>query len=213
MADIELAEDIAVSHYVSPVVRELIVKIADLRKKPDVHSTLGSQLLAGERFALLDCPDDWAWGYGLHDRYVGYIRADALGACDENRAKPVISDDPLKIALTFLNVPYLWGGRSRQGIDCSGLMQLTLAAGGIAAPRDSDLQQAAVGSEISSGTALRRGDIVFFPDHVGMMVNDRELVHATRHWGKVIIEPLNDVVARIAENHEQPVLAKKRLTP
>ena len=83
---------------------------------------------------------------------------------------------------------------------------------GVAAPRDSDQQQAALGEEIGEGEELRRGDLVFFPNHVGLMVDKDRIIHAGSHRMQVAIEPLADVVARYAADHDQPVLARKRLS-
>ena len=83
---------------------------------------------------------------------------------------------------------------------------------GIAAPRDSDQQLAALGEEIAEDDDLRRGDLVFFPSHVGLMIDKDRIIHSTSHAMQVVIEPLADVVARFAADNEQPVLARKRLS-
>lgn len=119
--------------------------------------------------------------------------------------------DPVAIAETLLGQPYLWGGRGGGGIDCSGLVQLALGLCGIPAPRDSDMQRDSLGETIAEGDALRRGDLIFFPGHVGLMVDETMLIHATAHWMAVAIEPLAEVIARLTPDHAEPVLARKRL--
>lgn len=119
------------------------------------------------------------------------------------------SADYVTVAEQFLGTPYKWGGRTRGGIDCSGLIQIALAACGIAAPRDSDMQAAALGINIEGGP--RRGDIVFFPGHVGIMVDPSRLLHANAFYMSTVIEPLADIVERLRSKHEQPVTAVKRL--
>jgi cell wall-associated NlpC family hydrolase len=119
--------------------------------------------------------------------------------------------DPVAVAERLIDVPYVWGGRSGAGVDCSGLVQIALALTGTASPRDSDQQQVALGTPIPDGAPLMRNDLVFFPGHVGWMLDDTRLLHATRRFGKVTVEPLADVVARSAEKHDVPVLARKRL--
>ncbi len=114
-------------------------------------------------------------------------------------AKPA---DPVDTALRFLEAPYLWGGRTSLGLDCSALVQLALAAAGIACPRDSDQQAAAVGALVSddgAGHAFRRGDIVFFPGHVGIMADATDLVHANAFHMCVAREPLAEVVRRAGD--------------
>jgi len=134
---------------------------------------------------------------------LGFVRAAAL---DGSYA------DAASVAEALLDVPYVWGGRSASGIDCSGLIQMALAlSGGAAAPRDSDQQQAALGQSLSNNEALTRNDLIFFPGHVGIMADGGLLIHATTHHGKVVCEPLADVVARIAAKHETPIVARKRL--
>lgn len=125
-------------------------------------------------------------------------------------ARPIAAPDrdPVEVASRLLGAPYLWGGRGAGGIDCSGLVQLALGLCGIDAPRDSD-QQRALGNEIDG--PLRRGDLIFFPGHVGLMIDETRLLHANAHWMAVTTEPLADVVARVAPNHDQPVLARRRL--
>jgi cell wall-associated NlpC family hydrolase len=124
-----------------------------------------------------------------------------------------IEADWVSVAERQLGAPYVWGGRGGLGHDCSGLVQTALAACGIAAPRDTDQQEQAVGTLLDETAPLRRGDIIFFPGHVGFMVDGERLIHANAHWMAVTIEPLADVVARLAELHDRPVTARRRLTP
>lgn len=102
----------------------------------------------------------------------------------------------------LLNAPYLWGGRTAQGVDCSGLVQLALELAGLECPRDSDQQRLAFGAPPPTDwTAYpyARGDLVFFPGHVGIMADTTHLVHANATHMKVTSELLADVVARGAE--------------
>jgi cell wall-associated NlpC family hydrolase len=119
--------------------------------------------------------------------------------------------DAASVAESLIDTPYVWGGRCSDGIDCSGLVQLSLALTGREAPRDSDMQQAALGRALPPEEKLARNDLVFFPGHVGIMADEARLIHATMHHGKTVIEPLDDVVARFAAEHETPILARKRL--
>ena len=114
-------------------------------------------------------------------------------------ASEVETKDYVFTAGRLLNVPYLWGGRTPKGTDCSGLVQLALGLAGIDAPRDSDQQRGAFGQTLPShwrDTSWRRGDLVFFPGHVGMMTNISDLLHASAYDMKVVVEPLYDVVMR-----------------
>ena len=97
-------------------------------------------------------------------------------------------------------------------MDCSGLVQIALAATGVAAPRDTDMQRESLGDKLPEEARLRRGDIVNFPGHVGLMVDENQLIHANAHWMKVVIEPLADVVARLAPNHDRPILSRRRIS-
>lgn len=119
--------------------------------------------------------------------------------------------DPVGIADLFLGTPYLWGGTSRWGIDCSGLVQACLLACGIDCPRDSDQQEAQLGQPIASDAALKRGDLIFWKGHVGMMASDRMLLHANAHHMSVAYEPLKDAAARIGAREFGEITARKRL--
>ena len=108
---------------------------------------------------------------------------------------------PVDTALRFLETPYVWGGRSGFGIDCSGLVQVALGAAGIVTHHSSGMQRNddRLGPMVSTdgqGVDYRRGDIVFFPGHVGVMLDDATLLHATVFTMSVVTEPLADVAAR-----------------
>ncbi len=106
-----------------------------------------------------------------------------------------ISADPAAVAETFLGAPYLWGGRTSLGLDCSGLVQQSLYAAGLACPRDAD-QQALLGTPIDLN-GLMRGDLVCWRGHIGMMLDEVRLIHANAHHMAVAIESLAEAVARI----------------
>jgi len=212
-------------------------------------------LLPGEGFAVLERSGDWAWGYSMHDGYVGYVPAQALVNIAEashlvatssalmfaeptSRA-PVVTvlpmgsrltgsedsgflktengflamqqlrpigetiADPVTAAERLIDMPYLWGGRGIGGIDCSGLVQVAFGLAGIALPRDSDQQ---IGAGSSADGALRRGDLLFWDDHVILMTGPDVAIHASGHWMRTATEPLAEIIARVGE----PV-AKRRL--
>lgn len=103
--------------------------------------------------------------------------------------------DHVAVAERFVGAPYQWGGRESLGLDCSGLVQQALYAGGRECPRDSD-QQAVLGAPVEA-EALRRGDLVFWRGHVATMTSATKIVHANAFHMMVVIEPLAEAVARI----------------
>ncbi|OED46786.1 NLP/P60 hydrolase [Rhodobacteraceae bacterium (ex Bugula neritina AB1)] len=119
-------------------------------------------------------------------------------------------DDPVAVAELFLGTPYLWGGNSRCGIDCSGLVQAALLACGIPCPGDSDMQETDVGSQAPAGD-YQRGDLLFWKGHVALVRDTRTLIHANAHDMAVALEPIDAAIARIMEQGDGPVTAHKRL--
>ena len=122
--------------------------------------------------------------------------------------------DFVSVAEMFLHTPYLWGGKTGIGLDCSGLAQVALDAAGIAAPRDSDMQEKALGRPLAHeapGLRLRRGDLVFWKGHVGIMRDAETLLHANGHHMLVVSEPLAEARARILAKSHGPVTSIRRL--
>ncbi|MEZ0223258.1 MAG: NlpC/P60 family protein [Alphaproteobacteria bacterium] len=138
----------------------------------------------GEKFSQLE---DGSWIYRNHLT----PRAD-------------LDKDYVETAKKFLETPYYWGGRSGFGIDCSGLVQVCLARAGIKTDRDTELQTGTLGK--TADTAPERGDFVFFPGHVGIMVDAKNIIHANAYHMKVTIEPLE-----IVEERSNGVTAVRRL--
>jgi cell wall-associated NlpC family hydrolase len=123
--------------------------------------------------------------------------------------------DHVNTALRFLSAPYLWGGKTSLGIDCSGLIQLALQAAGHECPRDADMQEKALGEAVpfdENLQGLQRGDLVFWKGHVGLMVNAERMVHANGSHMMVVIEPLREAAQRILAKTGDKVRAVKRLT-
>jgi len=104
--------------------------------------------------------------------------------------------DFVAVAEAFLGTPYLWGGRTSVGLDCSGLVQLAAEAAGIVVPRDADMQAAEIGERVE-GTRLRRGDLVFWEGHVGIMTSGKDFLHANAHHMAVELEPFAQAKERI----------------
>lgn len=119
--------------------------------------------------------------------------------------------DAVAVAERFLWTPYLWGGKSSRGIDCSGLVQVALRAAGHQAMRDTDMQAGSLGREVDREAPRARGDIVYFPGHVGIMLDGGHLLHANAWSMTVAAHPLAEVVARIAATHAEPVTCVRRL--
>jgi cell wall-associated NlpC family hydrolase len=108
--------------------------------------------------------------------------------------------DFVAVAERFVGMPYLWGGKTALGLDCSGLVQVALTACGIRCPRDSDMQEAALGMPLDGYediSVLRRGDLVFWPGHVAIARDHVTMVHANAHHMAVSIEPTAEAIARI----------------
>ena len=130
----------------------------------------------------------------------GFLPARALAP--RARAAP----DFVAVAEQFFGVPYVWGGKTFQGLDCSGLIQMALQAAGIPAPRDTDMMERDLGQTVL-GAKLKRGDLVFWKGHMGVMRDGETLLHANAFHMLVASEPLAEVIERIAK----PVTTIKRI--
>lgn len=236
---------------------------ASLRSSPSDDAAQDSELLFGEIFTVYERKQGWAWGQSASDSYVGYVRAESLGApfvpdarvialmtpvfAAPDLKKPVrdllpmnavvkrdalqgdyhqiapgrfvhfrhlapleeCSIDFVAAAERFLGVPYVWGGKTFAGLDCSGLIQTALNAAGIACPRDTDMQEKALGEAVEQ-TDLRRGDLVFWKGHMGVMLDGSRLLHANAFHMQVAVEALSDAIPRI-EKIAGAVTSIKRL--
>jgi cell wall-associated NlpC family hydrolase len=170
---------------------------------PNMKMPMQGALPFGAQVHVVEWRGDFA-----HVPMQGWIFAAHLKSLAEMAA------DFVAVAERFLHAPYLWGGKTSHGIDCSGLVQVSLQAAGYSAPRDTDLQQAALGAPLDMGdelTGLRRGDLVFWKGHVGIMQDADRLLHANGHHMLVASEPLRTARDRILEKSYGPITAIKRL--
>jgi cell wall-associated NlpC family hydrolase len=179
----ELSEEIADLSTRVHALQTFIYPEPDVKAPPIDEVTLGSYVRARKKVKdFIELADG------------GYIFARHVMPAAEMKAP-----DYVFTAGRMLGVSYLWGGRTPKGIDCSGLVQLSLEMAGIDVPRDSDQQRVAVGHDLPChwrDFAWKRGDIVFFPGHVGFMTGVDHLIHASGYDMKVVVEPLLDVVGR-----------------
>ncbi|MFZ1069760.1 MAG: NlpC/P60 family protein [Methyloceanibacter sp.] len=150
-------------------------------------------------------------GAGEEGRFLelqsgGFVIAEHVRKLDEP------SRDFVDVALGFRGTPYLWGGRTSLGVDCSGLVQLASEAAGLSCPRDADMQANEVGRQLDwqGPDALARGDLVFWDGHVGIMTGAHDLVHASAYQMMVVEEPLAETRARIASSKGGAITGVRR---
>jgi cell wall-associated NlpC family hydrolase len=150
---------------------------------------------------------------GTKGRYAelatgGWVPAQHLAELDNTES------DYVAVADRFMGAPYVWGGRSDRGLDCSALVQLSLMRCGIDAPRDSDMQEAGLGSPgpyNGNEDVLQRGDLVFWKGHVGIWIAPERFLHANAMDMCVSTAPFQDIVRYIQENENQPVSSVRRV--
>ncbi|CAM1645397.1 Endopeptidase [Bartonella apihabitans] len=163
----------------------------------DLRSPMISPLSMGSRISVVG---------EAETRGTHYARLDNGSFVVFNHITPVstVEDDYVTIAESFIHTPYLWGGKSGLGIDCSGLVQLALMMTGRTVLRDTDMQQATIGKDIAPENGLQRGDLVFWKGHVAIMVDPGTLIHANGASMDVRKENLDHAIERIAKNHSVP---------
>ncbi|HDZ82608.1 MAG TPA: NLP/P60 hydrolase [Roseobacter sp.] len=166
--------------------------------QPDFKSADRSSLSFASRITVQDETARFA------KTSLGYIPLQHLTLLTET------SSDPAAIAHVFLGTPYLWGGNSSWGIDCSGLVQAALLACDMSCPPDSDQQKSQLGTSCPSGSEYVRNDLLFWKGHVALITSADMLIHANVHHMAVRYEPIDDAVHRIART-DGPVTAHKRL--
>ncbi|QJF49853.1 C40 family peptidase [Roseobacter ponti] len=123
----------------------------------------------------------------------------------------VMASDPAAVAALFDGTPYLWGGNSGNGIDCSGLIQAACLACGIHCPGDSDQQERDLGETLPPDAGLRRNDLLFWKGHVALVTGDDTLIHANAGHMAVVFEGITDAIARIERQGDGQVTSRKRL--
>jgi len=178
----DLGSQVEATHRVK-VLRSFIFSRPDMKSTPLLAVSMNSRLTLGEVSNGFARVQDSGWIFARHASPVSEFETDFVG-----------------VAERFVGSPYLWGGRESAGIDCSGLVQVSLQATGRNVLRDSDMQEQTLGEKLemdASFSGLKRGDLIFWRGHVGMMCDDARLLHASARDLHVEIEPLAEAVARI----------------
>ena len=161
-------------------------------------------LSMGSRVALKSIQEKFAVTQAGH-----YVIADHLVSIDR------FEIDFVAVAERFLGIPYYWGGKTSLGLDCSGLVQVSLDAAGINVPRDTDLQEKSIGYEIPvelDFSELKRGDLIFWKGHVGIMRDADTLLHASGHQMLVVSEPLMTTCNRILASGGGSITSIRRIS-
>lgn len=188
----------ALDAHPAPTTHRVIARTAPLFAQANIKSPVIAQLPAGSLVGGQAEGDFLATAQGyLHMRHALFIAEAEL--------------DWVAEAEKQIGQPYVWGGRGAGGIDCSGLIQLALGQAGVRVPRDSDMQRESIGEAMAAGDQLQRGDLIFFPGHVGIMTDAEHMLHANAYWMNTVIEPLADVIIRLKADHAEPVLARRRI--
>ena len=158
-------------------------------------------LSLGARLAVIR--EDGAFAVTRDGRYLPHRHLGTLDAMEK---------DFVAVAERFVGTPYLWGGKSSLGIDCSGLVQVSLNAAGTGCPRDSDMQRDGLGRALyaSEMHRLQRGDLIFWKGHVAVVRDSETIVHANAHHMATVVENTRDAIARIKAAGSE-VTAIKRL--
>ena len=144
-------------------------------------------------------------GNGFLETELGWISVSQL------KRKTELSKDPVEVSKLLQNAPYLWGGNTTLGIDCSGLIQISLLLCGIDCPGDSDQQMNTLGQNIDIGSPRKKGDIIFWKGHVAWALNERQILHANAYHMATVIEEANEAIERIKKQDNNSVIAHKRL--
>ncbi len=174
------ADDIEAPTHRVAVLRTLIFPAPDKKSQPPSPLSLNAKLCVNTPLQNGFAPlSRGGWVYAAHLAPIEHRVADWVASAE-----------------LFVGLPYLWGGKDSSAVDCSGLVQSALETSGIAAPRDADMQEAALGRALAPGSALQRGDLMFWPGHVGIMRSAHELLHANAFHMQTVIEPLADKIAR-----------------
>ncbi|MCM2504710.1 C40 family peptidase [Aureimonas altamirensis] len=194
-----VAFDAAAPTHIVTAPRTLVFPGPDIKRPPLGGLTMGAGIVAAGT---------------AEDVNGAYVLVQPFGAVVARHCRPV-ADAPganfVGIAEGLMNAPYLWGGKSALGIDCSGLVQLAAGMAGLALPRDTDMQEAEAGAPLAPGEPMRRGDLVFWKGHVGIMRDARTLLHANAHHMMVASEPLATAEARAAAKGS-PITSRRRLS-
>lgn len=180
----------------------VIVPRTFLYPQPDLKRPRRAVLSMGSAVAIVEEVETRGTRYALTADGEALIAAHLRPLADE-------AVDYVSVAELFLNTPYLWGGTTGFGIDCSGLVQTSMMMAGRKILRDTDMQEATCGVAIDPAAGLRRGDLVFWKGHVAIMIDHQTLIHANGHTMMVSLEPLAAAIERIGYLYGQPTSYKR----
>ncbi|MDD9797932.1 MAG: NlpC/P60 family protein [Alphaproteobacteria bacterium] len=175
----------------------------DIKARPLMALSMGARVKLTEKTERFAYVDRLGWVIASHVRPLNMKQANEPA---QKTNEPIA--DYMAAAMQFLDSPYLWGGRSHLGLDCSALVQLALMQAGFACPRDTDMQENALGRAVLSDDLqhddlqheyLQRGDLVFWKGHVGLLQSPTQLLHANATYMKTIIEDFTTARKRIAK--------------
>ena len=176
---------------------------APLFSQPNIKRSIIDFLYLGARLKLKKAAPSFfelPSGLYIHERHVQPLK------------KPPKSFDFVEVAEQHIGLPYVWGGITTQGLDCSGLVQSSLRAVGRDAPRDTDMQEGELGNNLPvRQSGLKRGDLIFWKGHVGIMTSGVKMIHANAYHMSVETEALSTVIYRINSRGGGKVTAIKRL--
>ncbi|MCL6229980.1 C40 family peptidase [Bartonella bilalgolemii] len=168
----------------------------------DLKKTVERALSMGSKVTVIDVTETRGTMYSILENETAIV---------SSHLRPIehTFKDYVNVAQTFIRTPYLWGGVSAFGLDCSGLVQLSMMMAGKTVLRDTSMQQQTIGKQLTDTDILERGDLIFWQGHVAIMIDCENIIHTNGYSMDVMVEPLETAIIRIAKSGKHPV-AKRR---